>query len=289
MATGSPYSVASTQAAKWVASVYAKRVDRLAYELSKLMQRCNEEEPLRGGLHIPKFDNLTVASYSDSYGSPPSTYLYEPVFQSNAEGEITISPTYYDCNVAIEDRLLNRMIFDPRGEVRTGIELALSQQADINIATQFASFVGNFAGDYVSDLTLATILHARSLVLKGGKEYAEPGNLVLGYHTDQDDAVMGISPLVQWIARGDTGNAAKTGVLGEGFGISFVPTTVIRNSGGGYNNAMIIKRAVSYSFNIRPSTKLQDHGNAKWLLGQMDMGVSIARDQYGCLVKSQAS
>jgi len=282
MATGTGYRPGDT-AQKWVAQVYAKRVDRLSYELSKLLQRCNEEEALRGQLHIPKFDNLTVSTRTDS------TDIYEPTFTSNTEGEITVSPTYYDCNVAIDDRQLARMIFDPRGEIRTGIEMALAQQADINIATQFISFATNFAGDFVSDLTLATVLHARSLVLKGAKEYAGPGDLVLGYHTDQDDAVMGISPLTQWIARGDAGNAAKTGILGEGFGISFVPTTVIRNSGGGYNNGMFIKRTISYSFNIRPSTKLQEHGNAKWLLGQMDMGASIARDPYGCLVKSQAA
>lgn len=268
---------------KWVAQVYAKRVDRLAYELSKLTQRCNEEDPLRGQLHIPKFDNLTVTTRADSAD------LFEPTFVTSTDGEITISPTYYDCNVSIDDRMLGRMIFDPQGTMRTGIEMALAEQGDKNIANLFSSFVTNFAGDYVSDLTLATILHARSLVLAGGKEYASPGELYFGYHTNQDDAVMGISPLVQWIARGDAGNAAKTGVLGEGYGIQFIPTTVVKSSGGGYNNAMFIRRAISYSYNIRPSTKLQEHGNAKWILGQMDQGVAIARDQYGCVVKSQPS
>jgi hypothetical protein len=272
-----------TTAAKWVANVYAKRLDRLAYELSKLAKRVYEEEPLRGKLHIPKFDNLTVSSRSDS------TDVVDPVFTANTEGEITVSPTYYDCNVSIDDRTISRMIFDPKGEIRTGIEMALAQQADIDIATLFSSLVANPVGDYSTDIDLGKVLYARSLVLRNAKEYARgDGDLILAYHTSQDDSVMGITNLTTWSARGDSSNAAKTGILGEAYGITFVPTTVIQAAGGGYANAMFIERGISHSYNIRPKSKLQEHGNAMWLLGQMDHGAAITRDTYSALVKSRA-
>lgn len=280
MASGTGYN--PSQAATWVARVYAKRVDRLAYEISKLMKRVKEEESMRGLFTLPKFDNLTVTSRTDA------TDVYEPTFTSNTEGSITISPTYYDCNVSIDDRQLARMIFDPRGEMRTGIEMALAQQGDIDVATLFSSLVANPVGDYATDIDLGKVLYARSLVKRNAKEYAQDGDpIFFAYHTSQDDSVMGISSLTQWIARGDSGNAAKTGILGEAYGIKFIPTTVIQAAGGGYANAMFIERGFSHSFNIRPSTKLQEHGNAKWILGQMDHGAAIARDTYSALVKSR--
>jgi hypothetical protein len=281
MATGASYRPGDT-AQKWVAQVYSPRFDRLCYESSKLIKRIDEEEPLRGQLHIPKFDNLNIATYADNAN------LYEPVFQSNTEGEITISPTYYDCNVAVDDRQLQRMIFDPKANIAESAVLALSQQADKNVAVQFGSLVSNPAGSYASNLDLPAILQARGLVLAGAKEFAEIGSIVCAYATAQDQYVMAIGPLVQWVSRGDSGNPAKTGVLGEGFGLQFVMTTNVQNNGaGGWNNSVFIKRSFVVSYNIRPSTKLQEHGNAKWILGQMDLGVAIKRDQYSSLLKAK--
>lgn len=280
MATGTVYN--PTTGATWVARVYAGRVDRLCYEIAKLMGLTNEEESMKGLLTIPKHDNLTVSSRADSAD------IYEPTFVANTEGSITISPTYYDCNTSIDDRTLHRMIFDPKATMRTGIEMALSQQADIDIATQFTSLVTNPVGDYASDLDLGKVLYGRSLVLRNAKEYAAgDGDIVCAYHTSQDDSVMGITPLVSWSVRGAGNNAAATGKIGEGYGIKFVPTTVVQAAGGGYANAMFIKRGFSHSFNIRPRTKLQEHGQGNWILGDMDHGAAIARDAYSVLLKSR--
>jgi hypothetical protein len=281
MASGTGYN--PTQAAGWVSKRYSPRFDRLCYESSKLVQRVDEDEALHGQLVISKHDNLTVTTRADG------TDIYEPTFTSNTEGTITVSPTYYDCNVAVDDRTIARAVADPNSMLAESAVMALAQQGDINVATQFFSLTTNPLGSFASDLDLPTILAGRAAVLKGAKEYAKIGEIYFAYHTDQDDAVMGIAPLTQWSARGDTGNAAKTGILGEAFGIQFLFTTNIRNSGGGYNNCMFIKRGFVVSYNIRPRTKLQPHGNAQWILGEMDQGVNIKRDQYSALLKSKPS
>ena len=282
MPTGTGYN--PTQAAGWISKVYSPRFDRLCYERSKLRQRVDEGEALHGQLVIPKHDNLTVVTRADG------TDIYDAVVTSNTEGTITVSPTYYDCNVAVDDRTIARAVADPTAVIQEGAVLALSQQADINVATQFVSLTSNPLGSFAADLDLPTILAGRAAVLKGAKEYATIGELMFAYHTDQDDAVMGIGPLTQWSARGDANNAAKTGVLGEAFGIQFIFTTVVRNSGGGYNNCMFIKQGFVISYNIRPSTKLREAvGNSKVILSQMDMGVNIKRDSYSALLKSKPS
>ena len=280
MATGTGYNPGTT-GAKWVAEVWAKTIDRQAYEKAVIWPKVLEMDQLKNKLHIPKHDNLSatvVAGTSD---------IFEPVFQANTETEVTVSPTYINIPVSIDVRTLARMIVDPRDTVKTSIEMSMGAYIDSAVAALFPALTTNVTGSYAVDVDLPTILQARSLVKAGAKEYADPGKYVFAYHHKQDDAVMGIGQFTQFYIRGDKQNPAVGGVVGEAYGIQFVPTGNVADSGGGFNNSVFIERAFVVSFNQRPTIKLQEHGYAYWLLGWAEYGTATLRDPYAALVKSK--
>lgn len=279
MASGTAYN--PTTGANWVAQVWAKTIDRQAYEKAIVWPKVLEVDQLKKQLNIPKHDNLTPSVIADN------TDIYEPTFSANTEGTVAVTPTMNNLNVSVDYRTIERMMLDPRDTLKTSIEMALGVAVDKQVTALWPSLTTNIGGSYAADLDLPTILAARSQVRTGAKEYAEPGKYVFVYHPLQDDAVMGIGQFTQFYIRGDKQNPAVGGVIGEAYGIQFVPSGNVANSGGGYNNAMFIERAFVISFNQRPTIKLQEHGLAHWLLGWSDAGAATLRDPYAALLKSK--
>jgi hypothetical protein len=270
-----------TTGAKWVAEVWAKTIDRQANEKAVVWPRVLEMDQLKNKLHIPKNDVLSTSVISDA------TDILEPTFSANTETEVTVSPIMNNVNVAVDYRTIERMMLDPRDTLKQNIEMALGVSLDKQVTALWSSLTTNVGGTYAADLDLPTILAARSQVKAGAKEYADPGKYVLCYHHLQDDAVMGIGQFTQFYIRGDKQNPAVGGVIGEAYGIQFVPTGNVVNSGGGYNNCLFIERAFVLSFNQRPTIKLQEHGLSHWLMGWSDAGAATLRDPYAALLKSK--
>lgn len=284
MATGSSYfpgASTPTGAYRWINEVWAKTLDRQAYEKAKVWKNFTQYDYIGNKFHIPKFDNLSPVSVTDS------TDLYEPTFSQNNESETTITPGAIRLNVAIDDRTLARMAFDPTDQVKEGVIMSMNQKADQDAAAQFANVTTNTVGSYGADLAFADVLTARSLVVAGAKEYAEAGNFIFVYHAKQDDAIMGISQFTQFIVRGKTDSAANTGQVGNAYGIEFIPSNNVYDTGSGFANCMFVKRAFAQGWSIKPKVEVQRHGPANWLIGLADYGSATVRENYATLCKSK--
>lgn len=284
MSSGSSYipgASTPTLAYRWINEVWAKTLDRQAYEKDTIWKKFKQFDYLGNKFHIPKHDNLTPASVADT------TDLYEPTFSSNNEGETTITPGAIRLNVAIDDRTLARMAFDPTDTVKESIIMAMNQKVDQDAAANFNSLTTNSVGAVGADLTFADVLAARSAVKAGAKEYADVGDYIFVYHVLQDDNIMGISQFTQFIVRGKTDSAANTGYVGSGYGIQFVPSSNVYNTGAGFANAMFVSRAFGQGWSIKPKVEVQRHGPANWLIGLADYGSAIIRDAYACKMLSK--
>jgi hypothetical protein len=284
--SGSGYTPGSTGTAnKWVAEEWAKRFDVQAYEKAAIWSKIDDVGRVGATLHIPKHDNLTAATV----GGTTEMSSFGLTFSANTETDIQFTPSTVNVNVSVNDNTLQRMQFDPMDDLRASMESAISQFIDQDVASLFTSLSTNIVGDYATDIDLAKILEARSLCKAGAKQFADPGKYLFFYHHLQDDNVMSIGNLTQAYARGDSQNPQVSGVIQEAYGIQFIPTGNIRNSGGGFNNCLCVGRAFGIGFNQRPTVKAQPNGLATFLLAYADYGKQTKRDAYAVLVKSKNS
>lgn len=282
--TGSVYTPGSGGTGnKWVAQEWAKRFDRQAYEKAAIYSKIDQVPKPGAQLHIAKHDNLTAATF----GETSDMSSFGLTFSANSEGEITFTPGTVNLNVSVNANTMARMEFDPTDELRVSMEASVAQFIDQDVASLFSALTTNVVGDYASDLDLAKILQARSLCKAGAKEFADPGKYLFWYHHLQDDAVMSIGNLTQAYARGDNQNPAVGGVIQEAYGIQFIPTGNVRNSGGGFNNCLAVARAFGIGWNQQPTVKAQENGLATFLLAWADYGKATKRDAYAVLVKSK--
>jgi len=269
---------------RWVNEVWARMIDREAYELAVIYPLVKKYEPLHGKLHVPKhaaFSASTIAGTVDMSGAGLT-------FSANTEVEFTTTPSTVNLNVSVNANQIARMLVDPQDTLRTSIDMSIAQNIDQAVATLFQSLTTNISGSYAAPLDKSAILEARSKVKAGAKEYAS-NQINFCYHHLQDDSVMSIGDFVQAYVRGDSQNPAVGGKIIESFGIRFYSTGNIRTAGGGFNNCMFIERAFGISFNQEPTVKAQEDGLATWLLGWADYGTGTVRDGYATLLKSNAS
>lgn len=268
---------------RWVNEVWAKMIERAPYELGAILPNCTEYESMHGKFHLPQHANLSPSTL-DTAGTTDMTDTM--TFQANTETEITITPGTTDLNTSINENQAKRMQMDPQDVLRVSIEKAFAQQIDQNIATLFTGAVLGATGAYGSALDLTTILNAKARLGKNAKEYAEDGMIYFAYAHENEPAVLSSNNLISAYIRGGGDKPALTGRVVDAFGMRWLKTGNIRNSGGGYNNGMWIKRGIGVSFNIKPYVKTQEHGHGTWLLGLAEYGYAKVRDAYIANAKS---
>lgn len=266
----------------WVEDVWDKEIDVEAYERSVIRRFISDRPRGLGQMHIRKHGNLTPSTLATTAD------LGEPAFSANTETEFTMTPNWVDLNVSVSDMVLARMAQDPSDTFKASIESAIAQKMDQDIATLFAAFITNISGNYASSLDKAKILDAKSKVHAGAKEFGDD-DLHFFYHHLQDDAVLTVDSFVNAQVRGSGEKGAVSGRVGSGFGLQFHRTGNVRNSGGGFNNGIIPKRAIVIAFNQRLKVEAQRHGKANWILGGADYAVGTVRDAYCGLLKSEAA
>lgn len=281
--TITPYAPGSAAAGyRWVDEVWAKLIERAPYERGVLAPNVTEYQPIHGKFHIPQHANLTPSTRDTANTADMTDAL---TFQANTETEVTISPGTTDLNTSINENQAARMQMDPNDTLRVSIELAFAQQIDQNIATLFTSAILGATGAYGSSLDLATILNAKARLGRGLKEYGDD-QIFFAYAHENEPAVLGTSNLISAQIRGDSQNPAVGGRVVDAFGLRWIKTGNVRNSGGGYNNGMWAKRSIGLGFNIKPYVKTQQHGHGTWLLGLADYGYATIRDAYIANAKS---
>lgn len=279
--TGNTYNP-GTQGAAWVNEVWANTIDREAYNLAKIRPLILKQPALHKKLHIPKHAALSPSTIADTVDMSG----HGLTFSANTEVEFTKTPHTVSLNVSVNDNQIGRMMVDPKDTLRTSITSALAQNVDQAIATLFAALTTNISGSYAAPLDLSTILEAKSKCRVGAKEYADDGQMNFVYSDTQEDSVLSIGNFVQAYVRGDNENPAVGGKIIEAYGLRFVCTGNVQNSGGGYNNCVFIQRAFVISFNQEPTVEAQRFGLATWLLGWSDFGTDTLRDGYAALAKS---
>lgn len=282
--TITPYAPGSGAAGyRWVNEVWAKMIERAPYELGAILPNCTEYEPLHGKFHLPQHANLSPSARDTTNTADMTDAL---TFQANTETELTISPGTVDLNTSINENQARRMQMDPQDTLRVSIEKAFAQKIDQDIATLFTSAVLGATGAYGNALDLTTILNAKARLSKNAKEYAQDDQVFFAYAHENEPAVLSSNNLIAAYIRGDNQNPAVSGRVVDAMGIRWIKTGNVRNSGGGYNNGMWIKRGIGVSFNIRPYVKTQEHGHGTWLLGLSDYGYATVRDAYIANAKS---
>lgn len=281
--TITPYAPGSAGAGyRWVNEVWSKSIERAPYELAAILPNCTEYEAIHGKLHIPQHANLSPSARDTTNTADMTDAL---TFQANTETEQTISPGTVDLNTSINENQAKRMMVDPQDVLRVSIEKAFAQKIDQDLATLFTSAVLGATGAYGSALDLTTILNAKARLGKNTKEYGDD-MIFFAYAHENEPAVLSTNNLISAQIRGDGANPAVSGRVVDAFGIRWLKTGNVRNSGGGFNNGMWVKRGIGVGFNIKAYVKTQEHGHGTWLLGLADYGYVTVRDAYIANAKS---
>jgi len=279
--TGTTYN-AGTTGVQWVEQVWDNEIDRAPYQRGKLLKLVREAKPLMGQLNVSKHANLTpstLANTADHSG-------HGITFAANTETKFTATPSSIQLNLSINDEMLEQMSTDPESTFKTSIEMAMAQKVDQDLATLFPLFSTNVQGSYAAPLDKSAFLALMSQVKNGAGEYADLG-VTFAYHTLVEDSVFNIDAFVSAAFRGVTSaSPAATGQLPTAYGVNFVGCGNVGTSGGGYANAMFVKRGIAISFNQKASVSTQRFGHALWLLCRMAYGYGTVRDGLCGLLKS---
>lgn len=280
---GTPYAPGTSGAGNlWVNEVWDGTIDRDAQERAKLYPLLMQKKSLHGKMHVRKHAAQAVTTAAGNLDMTDGL-----TFAGSTETESTFTPSTVYLALSVNENQLDRMEIDPQDDMKVGIEMSIGAKIDTDVAGLFPSLSTNVVGTYAGDLDQSTILAAQALVEEGGKEYAEDFKIYFAYHHRQGDNIRSISPFISADIRGNGNSNAVSGQVIDVFGMKFVKTGNIKNSGGGFNNCAFIERAFAISFNRRIGIKTQDHGLGTWLLGRADYGYATIRDAYACLVKSK--
>lgn len=279
-ATGSVYTP-GTEAASWVAQVWDPSIEQALYFKSVILPILGPRKKLMQQLHIPVHGGFTpssVAATADRSG-------FNLTFSANTETEVTVSPVGIDLNVSVNDNTVWRMMTDPTNTFRDSMEMAAAFKIDQDIFTLLAAATTNIEGDYATDTDKSGWLALKAKVRNSAKQFADEGTYAF-YHPLQGDNINSISEFIAADIRGQQG-AAMSGKVVDAFGLKWKEAGAIANSGGGFNNGIVVPRGIAVSFNKRPSVEMQRFGKAKWLLLDAEYGYSTVRDALLGLMKSK--
>jgi len=268
--------------ANWVNEEWLNELDIEAAERAKVYPLIRNEKAGHKKLHVPQRAMPSVTTAAETLD-----FTEGMTFTGATETEKTITPATVYIAEAINDNQIDRMAFDPRDDMKQTYVLAVGQKVDQDVCSLFTSLTTNIAGSYASDLDQSTVLYAQALVEEGGKMYAEDGQIYFAYHHRQGDNIRSITPFISAEVRGSNRSNAVTGKVDDVFGLKFIKTGNIRNSGGGFNNACFIKQFAAIFFNKKPTPEAQRRGAGWQLFITADYGYNTIRDGYAALVKSK--
>jgi hypothetical protein len=278
--TGTPYTP-GTEAVNWVAEVWDNEIEPALYFGSQLLPILTPRKKLMQTLHIPVHSGFTagsVASTADRSG-------FGLTFSANVETEKTLTPVGIDLNVSVNDNTIWRMMTDPTSTFRMSVEAAADFKIDSDLFSLLAAATTNVEGSYATDTDKSGWLALKAKVRNAAKQFADNDTHAF-YHPLQGDVVSQISEFIDASIRGAGSKPAVTGKVVDSYGLIWHEAGTINDSGGGFNNGIVVPRGIGVSFNKRPSVEMQRFGKAKWILMDAEYGYSTIRDQLLGLMKS---
>ena len=169
-------------------------------------------------VHIPIIATVAAAAYSGSVS-----------YTANTETEITATPTVAYSAVQIQEDVLLTAFVDPVKGYGPALSEGLYQKPDIDGLSLFAGFTSNDSTD-AGEFTAAIFQGLVSKILANGGDKVQLGQLDGWYHPLKWDAIMAIGDFTNAAVRGEDNSSAKTGNLGQAFGVNFNFTANVQTS-----------------------------------------------------------
>lgn len=237
---------------------------------SKVIWDTGETYMHQGGkvVHIPIIATVAGAAYSGSVS-----------FTNNTETEITITPAVAYGAVQIQEDVL-RTTFQPAPQLYApAIAEGIFQKVDVDILSLFASFTSNDRTD-AADFTEATFQTLVSDILSNGGDKVMLGELYGFYHPAKWDTMMQIGNFIAASVRGDGASPAKTGVLGQAFGVNFMFTKNVQTSTT-LRNLILSKKSVILVRKNRPKIEMERTDLTTKVVGSLMYGVAALHQATG--------
>ena len=174
-------------------------------------------------VHIPIISTVAAAAYAGTV-----------TYTANTETEITATPTVAYSAVQIQEDVLLTAFVDPVKGYGPALSEGLYQKPDIDGLGLYAGFTSNDQTD-AADFTAGTFHTLVANILANGGDKVALGQLDGWYHPLKWRPIMGIADFTNAAVRGEDNGPAKTGQLGQAFGVNFnftknvATSTTLRN------------------------------------------------------------
>ena len=182
-------------------------------------------------VHIPIIATVAAAAYAGSV-----------TYTANTETEITATPTVAYSAVQIQEDVLLTSFVDTVKAYGPALSEGLYQKPDVDGLGLFAGFTSNDSTD-AGDFTSAVFQGLVSKILANGGDKVQLGQLDGWYHPLKWDAIMAIADFTNAAVRGEDNGPAKTGTLGQAFGVNFNFTANVATSGT-LRNLIVSKKSM---------------------------------------------
>lgn len=275
-----PYAAGNTGAA-WVEDVWTNTIEQAAYDKAQVWPIVDPSPKPMSEVHIRKHAGFTAGTLANTADHSGHTLT----FSSNTETEVTKTPTTININVAVNDQQLWQMSVDPMNTLRDSIEMALGAKVDQDLLSLITALTTNIEGDYATDVDKSAILALQSKVEHGAKQHGSSFYLV--FHTLQGDHIRSVSEFIRADIRGSGGSPAVSGMIPEAFGLKFIKSGNVQNSGGGYNNGVFVPSFATVGWNKRIGIERQRFGLSNWLIGVGEYIFVTKHDARAGLLKSK--
>lgn len=169
-------------------------------------------------VHIPIISTVAAQAYSGSVS-----------YTANTETEITATPTVAYSAVQIQEDVSLTAFVDPVKGYGPALAEGLYQKPDIDGLSLFAGFTSNDSTDG-ADFTAAVFHGLVSKIMSAGGDKVQLGQLDGWYHPLKWDTIMGLQNFIDASVRGEDNSSAKTGNLGQAFGVNFNFTANVQTS-----------------------------------------------------------
>jgi hypothetical protein len=196
-------------------------------------------------VHIP----IVGAIAAEAYTGASVTY------NNNVETEITATPTVAEAAVKLQEDVLLTTAYDAVRTYTPALAEGLYQKPDIDGLGLYAGFTSNDSTD-AGDFTAATFQGLVSKILSNGGDKVQLGQLDGWYHPLKWDAIMAIGDFINASVRGESNSSAKTGNLGQAFGVNFNFTKNVATSTT-LRNLIVSKKSMVLVRKNRPKIEME--------------------------------
>lgn len=196
-------------------------------------------------VHIPIIGTIAAAAYTGA----------SITYTANTETEITATPTVAVAGVQPQEDVLLTAAYDTIRAYTPALSEGLYQKPDIDGLSLFAGFTSNDSTD-AGDFLASTFQGLVSKILANGGDKVQLGQLDGWYHPLKWDTIIGIADFTNAAVRGEQNSSAKTGNLGQAFGVNFNFTANVQTSGT-MRNLIVSKKSMILVRKNRPKIEME--------------------------------